>query len=378
MTQDALAALRRIDENRIAPAQAARAAGARVVAYLGNAVPVELIVAADCFPMQISGDPREDVPLAEHYLDDDFDGDLCSVFQRIVSGYYNFADLIVVPRSSNGYLYLYYFLLETRRLLPDSVFPEVVLFDVLSTPYWATGQYVYGRVFDLKASLERLTGQAIDTAGLRTAIAAVNRTRSALQALNGLRREQPARLGGADMLRAISAASCLAPAAATELCDALASACAGRPAREGMRVMVKGAPHDNAGFYELVESLGAVIVADDHTTGERAFEHLVDEAIDPLAALAQHYHLHTAGIRSFPQAEQDARFIAIVEAAAVDAVIFFHDEFDDTLGWDYPEQKRLLDARGIPSTFLQQQSYRAPDRAAQRAAVEELLSRSRA
>jgi benzoyl-CoA reductase/2-hydroxyglutaryl-CoA dehydratase subunit BcrC/BadD/HgdB len=180
------------------------------------------------------------------------------------------------------------------------------------------------------------------------------------------------------VLRAIGAAQFIGPASAEELCLALLAQADSLPALQGVRVMVKGAPHDNAGFYELVESLGAVIVADDHTAGERTIERLADESIEPLAALAQHYHLHTPSIRSFPQAAQDQRFIDIVEAAKVQAVIFFHDEFDDTLGWDYPEQKRLLDQRGIASVFLQQQSYRAPDRAAQRAAIEDLLARSRA
>lgn len=366
-------ALRRAYDQRTA---AAKASGMPVVAYLGNAVPVELIVAAGCWPMQMSGDPLEDVPLAAQYLDDDFDGDLCSVYQRIAGGYYNFADLIVLPRSSNGYLYLYYFLLETRRLR-EQAFPEVVLFDVLHTPYWSTGQYVYGRVADLKSKLEKMTGRAIGEEAMRAAIRTVNRSRSALQAVNALRRRDPPRLSGADVLRAIGATQYIGPAAGAELCDALLDQAGSLPALQGVRVMVKGAPHDNAAFYELVESMGAVIVADDHTAGERVIDHLADETIEPLAALAQHYHLHTASIRSFPQAAQDKRFIEIVEAAAVQAVIFFHDEFDDTLGWDYPEQKRMLEERGIASVFLQQQSYRAPDRAAQQAAVADLLARSR-
>jgi benzoyl-CoA reductase/2-hydroxyglutaryl-CoA dehydratase subunit BcrC/BadD/HgdB len=347
--------------------EAARSSGLPVVAYLGNAIPVELIVAAGCFPMQMSGDPHEDTPLSDLYLDDDFDGELRSVYQRIVSGYYNFAQLIVLPRSSNGYLYLYYFLLETKRLRADP-FPEVALFDVLQTPFWSTGQYVYQRVLDLQETLARVSGHVITIDALAAAIATCNGERRALQAMNALRREVPPRLSGTSMLSAIGAATYGGPPAAVS--DA-------KPI-DGLRVMVKGAPHDTADFYELVESLGAVIVADDHATGERVIEHLVDETIAPIVALADHYHLHAPGIRSFPQASQDARFLQIVAEAQVKAVIFFHDEFDDTLGWDYPEQKRLLDARGIPSVFLPQQSYRSPDRAAQRSAVLDLIARSAA
>jgi benzoyl-CoA reductase/2-hydroxyglutaryl-CoA dehydratase subunit BcrC/BadD/HgdB len=346
------------------------AAGRPVVAYLGQAVPVELILAAGAFPLAMRGDPLEDTPLAERFIDDDFDGELKSVYQRIVSGYYNGADLIVIPRSSNGYLYLYYFLLETRRMLPDHPFPEVVLFDVLNTPYWSTGQYVQGRVRALKEKLEQVCGRGIADAALRDAIAVTNGCRGALQALNGLRRA--GRLPGADLLAAGAAVGCIGPQAAAGLALAITPQ---TEARSGMRLMVKGAAQGDSGFYALAESLGALVVADDHATGEGSFEHLVDPVQDPVAALTEHYQLHVPGIRSFPQAAQDRRFMGIVAAAGVEGVVFFHDEFDDTLGWDYPEQKRLLDERGIPSVFLQQQSWRAPDRAAQEAALRALLER---
>lgn len=370
---DSLAALRQACADPLLAARRAGAAGQRVVAYLGNATPVELILAAGAFALEMRGDPREETPLATRFIDDDFDGDLKSVYQRIVSGHYNLADLIVIPRSSNGYLYLYYFLLETRRMLPAHTFPEVVLFDVLHTPYWSTGQYVQGRMVALKDKLEQVCATVIDDAALGEAIASVNRSRAALQVLNSLRRET--KLGGTDLLAAVAATGCVGPEAATQLARAVLAESAGFAARPGMRLMVKGAPHDSLDFYELVESLGAVVVADDHVTGERSFEHLVDPALEPIAALTQHYHLHAPGIRSFPQAAQDRRFIEIAQQARVEGVLFFHDEFDDTLGWDYPEQKRLLDERGIPSVFLQQQSYRAPDRAAQEAAIRTLLER---
>jgi hypothetical protein len=61
--------------------------------------------------------------------------------------------------------------------------------------------------------------------------------------------------------------------------------------------------------------------------------------------------------------------LELIGQAQVGGVIFFHAEWDDVLGWDYPDQKKLLGARGIPSVFLKKQSYRAPDRAAQRDAV---------
>lgn len=373
---DPLARMRHAFDHRSEAAIAAKAAGRIVVGYIGNCVPVELIVAAGCFPVQLTGAPDHATPLADAFLDDDFDGDVRSLFQRIVDGAFNHVDLIVIARSSNCFLYLYYMLHEVRRWLPGQAFPEVCLFDVLHTPYASTGEYVYGRMGALKARLEQLSGNAIGEPALRQAIARVNDNRRALQALNELRRLPAPTLSGTELLRAIGASRFMDLDQHTALVDALLGS--SRSPMRGVRLMVKGAPHDNARFYELVESLGALIVADDHLCGERSIEHLVDDRADPMAALTQQYHLHSPSIRAYPQAAQDRRFLEIVDAAAVQGVIFYHDEFDDTLGWDYPEQKRLLDARGIASVYLQQQSYRCPETAAQAGAVRELIARSAA
>jgi benzoyl-CoA reductase/2-hydroxyglutaryl-CoA dehydratase subunit BcrC/BadD/HgdB len=370
---DPLAHLRAAYQQRSSAALAARANGRKVVGYIGTCVPVELIAAAGCFPVQLTGEPGEPTPLAADFLDDDFEGDVRSLFQRIVGGAFNHVDLVVIPRTSNSYLYLYYLLHEAKRWLPGQVFPEAYLFDVLHTPYASTGEYVYGRVVAFKERLEQLAGSAIDADALRSAIARANDNRLALQAVNDMRRQAVPAIGGTDVLRAIGAARFMDMDEHTALAHALlAQACA--PA-SGPRLMVKGAPHDHDGFYELVEAQGAVIVADDHLAGERTIERLVDDTAEPLVSLAHHYHLHMPSIRSYPQTQQDRRFLEIVDAAGVQGVIFFHDEFDDTLGWDYPGQKKLLDERGIPSVWLQKQAYGSPDREAQAAAVRALVER---
>jgi 2-hydroxyglutaryl-CoA dehydratase, D-component len=136
----------------------------------------------------------------------------------------------------------------------------------------------------------------------------------------------------------------------------------------------KGSPHDNSDFYRLVEETGARIVASDHVFGDPTFAAPIDEDGDPMDALTGYYQLASPSIRSYPQSRQDERFMALVETASVEGVVFYHDEYDDTLGWDYPEQKRLLDARGTPSLFLKRQSYRHPDRSAQHRALRDLLT----
>jgi benzoyl-CoA reductase/2-hydroxyglutaryl-CoA dehydratase subunit BcrC/BadD/HgdB len=368
---DALEKLRGAYQDRERPARSVRELGGKVVGYFSNNVPIELITAAGLFAVRLTGSPEHATEVGDRYMEEFHDGEIRSIFDRMLRGLFNFADLIVVPRTSESFLQLYYYLLEVRHWEPDRPFPEIYLFDSLQAPGETVVRYDRGRLDDLRRTLDRVSGRTMSDASIRDAVAAVNENRALLGQVNQLRRR--ALVSGADMLRLYGTAGFVATDFHSACLREIAANAETRPPVQGARLMVKGSPHEDDRFYALVESCGAVIVADDHTSGERAFEHLVAEQGDPMAALTEHYHRHSPSPRSYPQEEQDRRFIELVEAAKVQGVIFYHDEWDDVLGWDYPQQKKLLDARGIPSIYLKKQSYRAPDRAAQRDAVLSLV-----
>jgi benzoyl-CoA reductase/2-hydroxyglutaryl-CoA dehydratase subunit BcrC/BadD/HgdB len=345
-----------------AAARAAKAKGQRVVAYIGASVPVELIHAGGAFALQLAGDPTLPTPLSEIYLDDEFDGEIRSLFDQIGSGACDVADLIVIPRASNGLLYLHYSLLELRRLEPQRRFPELVLYDVLNTPNWTTGRYVLGRT---RALHERLGGSM---ASVQCAIAEANSIRQALHALNARRRAGALR--GSTWWTALRASRVMAPEAWLEAVREPEDEATGTK-----HLMLKGYGQDTPHLYLLAESLGANVVADDCLGGERTVQALVDETAEPLTALAEHYQCRVPTIRSWPQAQEDAAWLALLEGSGAQGVLFYHEEFDDTLGWDYPEQKARLDALGLPHALLARQSYRAPDRETQRAILADLIER---
>jgi benzoyl-CoA reductase/2-hydroxyglutaryl-CoA dehydratase subunit BcrC/BadD/HgdB len=370
---NALDKMREAYRDRQLTARAAHPRGDKVVGYFSNNVPEELILAAGLVPVRLTGDPADTTELGDRYMEEFCDAPIRSIFDRVLRGHFNFADLIIVPRTSESYLQLYYYLLEARNWEPGRPFPEIYLFDLLQAPNWTVGRYDRGRLDALRQRLDRLTGTAMADEAIATAIAATNENRRLLTEVNKLRRGDPPRLSGTDMLRIIVTAGFIAKDAhGAALRDILAGVAALEP-RPGPRLMVKGTAHDDDRFYELVEACGATIVADDHVAGERGFEHCVAEIGDVMEALTDHYHRHSPSPRSYPQAEQDQRFLALLDEAHVQGVIFYHDEWDDVLGWDYPIQKKLLDDRGIPSIYLKKQPYRTPDRTAQRDAVTSLI-----
>lgn len=358
----ALEILRGACDAPMAAAHAAKGRGQRVVAYLGASAPVELIRAGGAFAFQLAGDPSIPTPLSDLYLDDEYDGEIRSLFDQIGGGGCNLADLVVIPRASNGLLYLYYSLLELRRLEPQRRFPELLLYDVLNTPNWTTGQYVLGRTRALHARL----GGSLDA--MAKAIAQANAVRAALHALNA--RRHAGRLRGSTWWTLLRASRVMAPGAWLEAASRVQDEEA--PA---WRLLLKGYGQDTPALYQLAESLGANVVADDCLGGERSVQALVDASAEPLEALAEHYQCRVPTIRSYPQAREDAAWLALLEQSGAHGVLFYHEEFDDTLGWDLPGQKKALDALGLPHALLARQSYRAPDRKAQRAVLAGLIER---
>jgi benzoyl-CoA reductase/2-hydroxyglutaryl-CoA dehydratase subunit BcrC/BadD/HgdB len=362
---NALETLRKVYDDREAEARARQAGGQKVVGYFSANVPEELILATGAFPVRLSGSPNEATETGDLYMEDFFDGEVRSIFNRILTGHFDFVDLLVIPRTSEAMLQLYYFLHAVAPFEPKRKIPPLYLFDLLQTNNGRTGRYVRGRLEDFKHHLEKTLGAVITPKALTESITEINRNRALVMKTNALRRQ--GRLSGSDMLRVMGAASFMDRRRHSRL---LKNISASHPSADAVRLMVKGSPlFDTAGFYELVESCGGNVVADDHSWGERNFFHSVREDIDPMAALAERYHLHSPSPRQYPQARQDGIFLQLVDDARVQGVIFVLEEHDDTLGWDYPAQRDVLHSKGIPSLLLTHQSYRHPDRVAQRVAV---------
>lgn len=357
-----------------AAARAHRASGGKVVGYFLNSVPEELIVASGCFPVRLRGEPTQQSARAERYMEEYMDGEVRSIFGAFLEGRFDFVDLVVIPRNSEVYLQLYYFLLEIPKWEADVRLPALHLFDLLQTPNSTTLKYVTGRLHALAELLVEIGGKLVTTASLTQAISRTNAKRALLQRCSTLWHSRTSAISGVDALAIISAASFMRH---DEFSEALSTLTAepNPSALSKPRILLKGSPQSDARTTALIERLGGAVVAHDHLWGDRTYEALVPERSEPWTALARHYALNIPSPREYPQAKADARFLDLVTRAQVEGVIFFHDEWDDTLGWEYPDQKNALDARGIDSLFLKRQPYFTPNETEQAEHIASFLQR---
>lgn len=125
-----------------------------------------------------------------------------------------------------------------------------------------------------------------------------------------------------------------------------------RPSDIGLVLL--GATIDEPTLPQILDDLGARIVADDFCNGARYFDTLVAEEGDPIEALAAR-ELARAACPCKHRALNDRieRVLRLVKEHRAQGVIFYHKKFCDPHAWDYPPLAAALDRENIPHLLLE-------------------------
>jgi benzoyl-CoA reductase/2-hydroxyglutaryl-CoA dehydratase subunit BcrC/BadD/HgdB len=338
-------------EAPLADAKAVKAAGGKVVGYISNNVPLELIHAAGAFPVQLAARPGP-TPRADEYMEPLFDPVVRSVFEQVLTGGLDFLDLIVLPRSNDSFQRFYYYLSEVNRSGAAKT-PEPVLYDLLKLPTATSAAYNLKRTREFADRLQALTGRSLDNAAINASIAVYNRIRGGLAGVSALR-HAPTRLTGAAAFLAYAA---VGTAPAETVADQLGALAASNPAPRpaGPRVILIGSAPDQPTLHAEVAAAGGEVVADYHWRGEPLLGPPVAIGNDPIAALSDHYHRHSFATRSFPA--QTGDLVALAASAGADCAIFWYLAEEEALVWEYPAQAAALQAAGLRTLVLNAQPW---------------------
>jgi benzoyl-CoA reductase/2-hydroxyglutaryl-CoA dehydratase subunit BcrC/BadD/HgdB len=339
-----------------------KAQGGQVVGCLGNDVPEEFLIAAGFLTVHVCGNPSASAEAADRYIERAFDPFVRSQFARIVvDGAYSYLDHLVVSRSSDALVRVFYYLRELHRVEPSLPIPDLYFFDFLHSRYRASALYNRDRARDFKSLVEGWCGRPITPEALAAAIDTCEENRRLLRQLAALRAPGVPRVSGVEALQIVGASMFLPREEHSRLLRAFLAEAKDRSPLSGVRLFVTGSAQDHPHFYELVESCGAVIVGEDHDWGNRHFSGEVDTAADPVEAIVDRYHLREP---STSRASVSARVTALVKqvrTASAQGVIFYILEKDDAPSWDFPEQRKALEALGVPVLLLDHQPYQLAD-----------------
>lgn len=328
-------------------AAAHRAAGGRVVGCLGADVPEEYLLAGGLLPIRIAPDPKSDLAWADRYLEACFDPMVRSQFDRIVRPGEKPWDYLAVSNSTDVLVRAYLYLRELRRTEPDVPVPDTAFLDWLFTPSRKFRLYNEARAADFRKKAEEWAERPITDADIREAIHVLNGQRSAMGRIYALRQAERPRVSGSEALVIAGAGFYMDRARHRDLVNDLADAAAAWPEFPGPRLFFSGTEQYDLTVYSCLEGAGAVIVGEDQDCGMRYYMRLTDPESPPEEAVVTRY---TCRVPSPKKATVDRRVEALVcqalEARAQGVAVCM-DQFEEAASWDFPEQKRALEAEGI-------------------------------
>ncbi len=214
-----------------------------------------------------------------------------------------------------------------------------------------------------RKSLERAGGKISDDS-LAQAVKLYNDNRARVRQLMELRRASPPLISGAELIKTLVAGMSLPVAESISLLDGVISEVKKRASLPGKpaRIMVVGAEIDDAALFELIEDIGAWVVADDICPGTR--EYLFDASVtgDPMDGIAERYLRKIYCGRTFRERKGsypeylEERFGHIgrqIKDFRVDGVIIYLYKYCDPFGFEVPAIKSYIQEQGVPVLYLE-------------------------
>lgn len=329
-------------------ARARHDAGETILGVLAPTVPWELVRAAGLSPVVLRPARRPAAFCAEFLEPGVFSPRICSLFESAMAGDLAFLSALVFARTSEQDYKAYLYLLEAGREGRGQSLPPLWLYDLLHTVTPHAHAYGLARTRELAARLESLVGRAIRRADLEAAVDESNAARAAVRRVIALRAQS--RVSGTEALALIGSCFLMDRTRYARLAHRAADEAEHREPVAGARLVVAGAWLDHTRLHALLESHGAVVVAEDGGWGTRSAGHDVDPREDVVEALFEKYYRDGPSVRQAPPAGH--AWLDDLPATDIDGVVFYHPPDDSVAGWDTPVQRRRLDARGIPSLVI--------------------------
>lgn len=334
------------------------AGGQKIIGYFCCFVPDEIITALDMIPYRIQGSQNDPIDEADALLEPMACPFARSCFNMALKGQYDFLDGFVAPHSCDTIEHLYHIWHSNK----PSPFNHMINVPHMLGP--SSDQFYKNELLYFTKRLEEFSGRKLDLQKLREAIKLYNRRRALLRELYELRKENPPRINGSDITKALVAGMGIPAREHIELIAALINDVKKRPApkADGLpRIFLWGNEIDDSAFIQLVEECGAHVVMDDLCTGSRFFWEDVPETDDPFDGLVQRY-LCTHCPRSLkPQAGNRAQdlenrfgyirqFITDWKAGGA---IFYIVRYCDTCELEGPDLKEYLNGLKLPVLMIE-------------------------
>ena len=219
-----------------------------------------------------------------------------------------------------------------------------------------------------RAALEEIVGHTVDDDAIHASIRVFNKDRALMRRLYDMRRAGETALTARQFQDIVKSSMVMDRAEHTALLEALLAEMERRPTRRkpGVPVYLSGhlcqPPHPS--ILDAFEECGATVVDDDLFHGYRYIASDVDDAGDPLDALANWYLSRNKKVpcptRVDRTADWDEFLLGAVEASGAQGLIILLAKFCEPHMYFYPEIKEAFERAGIPLLLVETEHEGVP------------------
>ncbi|MGD9974403.1 MAG: 2-hydroxyacyl-CoA dehydratase subunit D [Desulfatirhabdiaceae bacterium] len=337
--------------------------GRPVVGYMCSYAPEEIITAAGALPFRIfSG--YGSISLADAHLQAYSCSLIRGVLEDALSGKLDFLDGMVFPHTCDSIQRLS----DIWRInVPTGFLIDVGIPAVLNTPH--ASAYLTAVLADFKVRVETGLNRFITQDALQKSALLQNAIRTRLGQVYALKQDFPDLISGTQLHTLFQASMIMDREAYSVHLDRILNhlnqmtdSVKTDAIHSAKRVILSGSVCGFSNIYQIVESTGARIVADDFCSGLRYTQCMAPIESDMIPAIAGRYL--DRGVCPAKHQGLTSRSDSLIQLAQkhrAEGVIFLLLKFCDPHAFDYPWLKSQLDAAGIPAMLAEIEDQQASE-----------------
>jgi benzoyl-CoA reductase subunit C len=324
--------------------------GGKVLGYFCTYVPEEIPYAAGVLPVRILGS-HEPQDVTEPHIFGMFCPFCRDCLAQGLKGRYDYLDGIMIAQSC---LHVRQAFTSWQKHIPTEYSYYLPMPHGVQTRH--AYPYLASELATFQRSIEDWTGVTIADDDLRRSIEIHNQSRKNLRQVYELRKSTSPPLTGEEAMEMVMSNQMVDKAEHSRAMAGLLEQLPGRSLDRGedVRLMLIGSEDDDIPFVRMVESLGAVVVVDEHCTGTRYFWNQVEldgSLHDSLAA--RYIDRPACPSKDWPERTRIPHALALAREYNVQGAILIQQKFCDPHELDIPALKKALEAAGVLTLFLE-------------------------
>jgi len=325
--------------------------GGKVLGYACLITPVELIEAAGLLPYRIKALGNPDTVLADGEMSL-FNCSFCrACLQLGLDGTYDFLDGLI---ETNGCDHM-------RAMFENWQHQKKFeFFQYLKVPHFFRDDslaYYEGELEILKEAMEKHFSTQVTDQSLEEALRGWEEVRAKWRELSALREMNEPKVSGSEAVALeVKGSSMLSEDFLRLLSQFIEEKKTAPGIRPAARLMLCGPATDEVEWFEEIENMGAVVVADALCFGARAFAQAPAGDGSPMHRLAESYLSSIFCPRMYKEyARRRDLILETARRARADGAIYLYNKFCDLHGVDSVLVRRDLEEAGIPVLVLEKE-----------------------